>query len=60
MPQMEERIDDLKTARDFIDEVEKGNIFEAIQSLPDNNADVAKLVQRSTALNRVKQRLGLN
>ena len=60
MPQMEERIDDLKTARDFVDEVEKGNIFEAIQSLPDNNADVAKLVQRSTALNRVKQRLGLN
>ena len=60
MPIMEERIDDLKTARDFSDEVEKGNIFEAILSLPDNNSDVAKLVQRSKALKKVKQRLGLN
>ena len=57
MPAMEERIDDLKTARDFIDEVEKGNVFEAIESLPANNKDVNQLIQGSEVLDLVMQRL---
>ena len=54
MPQMEERIDDLKAARDFQEEVDKGYVFDAIQSLPANNKDVNELVKRSSALERVR------
>ena len=57
MPAMEERIDDLKTSRDFIDEVEKGNVFEAIQSLPTNNKDVNQLIQGAEVMDLVMRRL---
>ena len=57
LPNMEERIDDLKTARDFGDEVNKGNVFEAIMSLPAGNKDVNQLIQGSEALDLVLRRL---
>ena len=57
LPQMEERIDDLKTARDFGDEVNKGNVFEAIMSLPAGNKDVNQLIQGSETLDLVLRRL---
>ena len=57
MPQMEERIDDLKTARDFSDEVNKGNVFEAIMSLPSNNATVNQMIEGSEALDLALRRL---
>lgn len=57
LPDMEERIDDLKTARDFSDEVNKGNVFEAIMSLPAGNKDVNQLIQGSEALDLVLRRL---
>ena len=57
LPQMEERIDDLKTARDFSDEVNKGNVFEAIQSLPSNNKEVNQMIEGSKVLDLVLRRL---
>ena len=56
-PQMVERIDDLKTARDFRDEVDKGNIFEAIMSLPSGNKDVNQMIEGTRQLGDVMRRL---
>jgi len=57
LPDMEERIDDLKTARDFKDEVEKGNVFEAIASLPAGNKEVNQLIEGSQVMDLVMRRL---
>ena len=54
---MVERIDDLKTARDFRDEVDKGNIFEAIMSLPSGNKDVNQMIEGTRQLGDVMRRL---
>ena len=55
-PPMEEYIDDLKTARDFGDEVEKGNVFEAIESLPAGNKRVNQMIEGSNAISNVLRR----
>tara|TARA_R100001463_G_scaffold72488_1_gene126343 strand:+ start:99 stop:764 length:666 start_codon:yes stop_codon:yes gene_type:complete len=56
-PRLDAYTNDVLSARDFSDEVNKGNVFEAIMSLPDKNQRVADLVGGLEALDLVFKRL---
>ena len=56
-PRLDAYTNDVLSARDFSNEVNKGNVFEAIMSMPEGNQRVADLIGGLEALDLVFKRL---